>query len=203
MLTDRVTSITYNQIKHRWRILVICGSIIGIPLILLSKAIFPNILAMQYLLLVLITVASLVFSLVMFNRYIWRWGVWRWLGIINIPYLGGTWKGNLTSSHTDHSELHPVTVTIQHRWMGIIVNLRGRDAGSESISATIVRDENGGYSLCYIYQAIPDDPTNPIYESHRGMGILTLRDSNTLSGFYEYYDRRRQHGTHGQLYLER
>jgi len=145
-----------------------------------------------------------VFFIYVFNQHLWKWRLWRALGRIRTPSLQGTWKGKLTSSWGDHSQLFEVEIIIQQTWLWVAVNLYANEATSTSITASVLRRDTGEVSVCYIYEAIPKDGIQPaVIERHNGMCILTLHNHNTLSGFYEYFDRTQQQGVLGQIYVER
>jgi len=161
---------------------------------------FPVVFSHPLIISVLILTSFLLMG-AMFNQWLWR--ILWYLKLIPYPDLSGTWTGRLTSSRNNHSNIFPVVVTIRQTLLHTSIDLRGEDAYSYSLTSTIYLNSDELYTFQYIYEVFPPRASDPDQKPYRGMGTLILRDSNTLSGYYEYFDRDRQQSMDGQMYYER
>lgn len=152
----------------------------------------------------IIGIVIYLIMIILFNRYFWKWRLWRLLRLVNTPSLQGIWKGKLTASWAGTDQVFEIQLVIRQTWLWIQVDLITQEALSKSITASVLRRDTGEVSVCYVYEAVPKADVQPaLIERHNGMCILTLHNHNTLSGFYEYYDRVRQVGVLGQIFVER
>ncbi len=154
-------------------------------------------------LMTIITIILFVAMCLLYNSIVWRWTVLHRLKLINYPDLNGVWTGYLTSQRTEHSKLYPIKLVISQTWLWIDIALQAEDTSSLSIATAITQTADGQYQLQYIYivERLPNDSQDK--DIFQGLCILTLRDENSLSGYYEYFHRKSQQSIHGQMYVER
>lgn len=154
-------------------------------------------------LMTIITIISFVAMCLLYNSIVWRWTILHRLKLINYPDLNGVWTGYLTSKWTEHSKLYPIKLVISQSWLWIDIVLQAEDSSSLSVAASITQIADGQCQLQYVYAAQPQANNYPDWEAFQGLCILTLRDENCLSGYYEYFHRKSQQSIHGQMYVER
>jgi hypothetical protein len=139
----------------------------------------------------------------LFDRWLWRRSLLRWLGLVNVPDLNGTWDGQVASSSGDQHYNHDATVTITQRWSRMTVRLTTDHSHSHSLSAALLDDDTVSPTLSYEYVNEPRAGAAATMHPHRGTARLTLQRRNgseVLNGEY-YTGRGRQ--TYGTLCVER
>lgn len=143
-------------------------------------------------------VGFLALAYAAFDRWIWRWRLWRRLGLVSVPDLSGTWKGSVTSSHESGSEAS-ATVRISQTWTSIGIALETSRSTSRSLTAAVLTKDPTGDRLIYEYLNEPRATAEESMQTHRGTAVLAIRDER-LEGDY-YTGRGRT--THGTLSLTR
>jgi hypothetical protein len=138
--------------------------------------------------------------LALFNKWWWRWRIFRLIRVVSVPDLNGNWNGYVLSSYTDEKEQYPVEVNIRQTWLEICVTLRSAESQSRSVLAGILT-KFPFPTLGYIFTNEPKATAPRDMHSHRGTAELMLsNDGRTLEGFY-YSGRDRQR--HGLIQLTR
>ena len=142
----------------------------------------------------------LVFSAFYFllDNWAWRWPLLRWLGLVKIPDLNGTWDGVLQSSETKFQDTYPVELEINQTWTRIRVRLRARSSRSNSTSVGIEVESPLGTTLSYEYLSEPYVDARESMNVHRGTARLGLTRSDTddlLAGDYYTGRSRNTYGT--------
>jgi SMODS-associating 2TM, beta-strand rich effector domain len=141
------------------------------------------------------TMAFYGFYYWLFDRYIWKLPVTRWLRITRIPDLSGVWHGHVHPTETNGvsaglGTVTEVAISIQQTWTELLILGRTKLSRSHSLSGSvIVRDE---CSVSYEYVNEPLAPASSTMHAHRGMARLTINDvDGILEGDY-YSGRDRQ-----------
>jgi hypothetical protein len=137
-----------------------------------------------------------------FDRWLWRLPFLRMLRLISVPDLDGAWRGRISSSFQEHSQIVPVDIQIEQRWLSTTISLKSTIAASKSIIAGCVM-ANGVLTLAYIYHARPLTGYEQETNSHTGMCLLKINSSEQLSGYYLYFDESLKEFVRGQLVMER
>jgi predicted pore-forming effector associated with SMODS systems len=147
-------------------------------------------------------VTGVSFALVLWNKWLWSWRVFRpWL--TTRPDLRGTWKGNLVSNWVDpitrqgRGEIEAYLV-IRQTFSTVDARLHTSESFSVSLSADIVADGEGVHTLAVVYQNTPRAllrERSPI--GHGGM-LLYVRGVPVHQLDGEYWTDR---GTKGELTL--
>lgn len=139
----------------------------------------------------------------LFDGFLWKWGLLWQLGQIKTPNLAGTYKGELRSSHSEQQKKHEIIVKITQSWTTIIVILELADRShSHSEMAWIKSVSPTEFELRCEYFAEANDPNYAKF-NHRGVTRLRLNlQRNTvvpqMTG--DYYTQRQTYGT---IYLTR
>jgi hypothetical protein len=147
-------------------------------------------------------VTGVSFALVLWNRWLWSWKIFRpWL--TTRPDLRGTWMGHFVSNwvdpHTqqDRGEIESYLV-IRQTYSTIDARLLTAESSSVSLSANIIADSEGVHTLAVVYRNTP----RTLLRGHSQMGhggmLLSVRGTppHQLDG--EYWTDR---GTKGELTL--
>ena len=137
-----------------------------------------------------------------FRKRCWRWPWLRgWL--VDCPDIAGTWKGHAVSNFDDSKPI-PVTVTIKQTFTSVNVSFRtdGQTSVSNSITASLVSDEEAGRCrLIYTYANEPN-PMQNVLDMHFGTAILEIEEcpAHRMRGTYM---TARHPQTKGTIELER
>ena len=136
----------------------------------------------------------------LFDRYCWRWGLLRSIGIVNVPTLDGCWTGFVRSSHDGHDEKHLVSVQIRQDWTQMQITLKGQFSQSYSFLAAVLTHAPEGVVLAYEYRNEPIPNATDTMQMHYGTARLTMSPPGVMQGFY-YTGRGRQN--YGYIRLSR
>jgi len=142
---------------------------------------------------------SLLFQI--FDRFAWQWRGFRWLRIVDQPFMAGRWKGVLRTSREDTAPIQAV-VEIRQNFTHAAVNMYFEHSRSFSLMTQFVNDGNGFISLHYEYQNVPEADAEPTMHPHFGTAKLEcIPGKPILKG--EYYNRGRDDRGHvGTMALE-
>lgn len=133
-----------------------------------------------------------------FDNRMWRWPLWRRMGLLNVPDLNGRWAGTVESSYGNGSR-YEVAISISQRWSKLLVSLETEYSFSYSISATLKVADVTIPELSYLYINEPKASAPDTMSIHRGTATLQLKES-VLEGDY-YTGRGRM--TFGSMRLSR
>jgi len=137
-----------------------------------------------------------------FDKWLWRKPIIRQLGLVRIPDLNGTWKGQIKSSYDDFKEEHDATVKIFQSWTQIEVVQETKESKGRSFIAAVHTKEPDAIRLFFMYQNIPEIDADPGMRSHFGAAQLILSaDGKSLTG--DYYNCGRDRTTWGKLHFDK
>jgi hypothetical protein len=190
--------------ESRTKVTALLGAL-SFAVILLGPAYVPALSVLSF---------ALIFALLygIFNRYVWRWRIVRFPGIVQVPNLSGSWKGYIETSYQGNipdeaispeddfdSEYTRIEATLEitQQWRRINVRLGTDSSLSDSKAATILVNENVWPSLSYQYENNPEPNTPAGMEMHHGTADLELRgneDIDVLEGVYYTGPGRENHG---------
>jgi len=137
------------------------------------------------------TVAGiLVLLLSVFDKWAWRWRVfYPWL--VAIPYLQGTWKGQLVSNWVNpntQEKTPPIDVylVIRQNFSSLHIRLITKESGSESLAGSIVRNPDGVFVISSTYRNTPKLQIRDRSPIHHGGLLLNIQGdpTNGLEGQY-------------------
>jgi len=135
-----------------------------------------------------------------FRSYLWRWRVFRALGVVKVPDLAGEWHGHVTSSFDAAAAQHSVTVRIHQNWTHMAIQLIAEGSRSHSVVSSLYVGEDET-TLSYQYQNDPNVRATPTMHAHNGTASLRLAENESvLDG--EYYSGR-DRKNHGSIILRR
>ena len=127
-----------------------------------------------------------------FDRFVWKWQVLRWLRITRVPDVSGEWHGQVQPSTTSGISAGlgaptDIALSIRQTWTELRVRARTPLSQSHSISGTFVVAD--APTLSYEFVNEPSAPAPGTMHAHHGLARLTLNQAHTvLEG--EYYSGR-------------
>jgi hypothetical protein len=136
----------------------------------------------------------------LFDKYCWRWWIFRQADFLKVPFLGGVWRGRAQSSFDEFQTSHEVEMRIEQHWTAIRITFRGDLSSSHSILAAIFVDAPDGVVLDYEYQNEPLPGAREAMQIHHGTARLRVISETEMEGYY-YTGRGRSN--HGSIQLTR
>ena len=133
-----------------------------------------------------------------FDKFAWRWRIFRRLGVVEVPVLAGRWKGYILSSHDEFKTRHAVNIQIEQNWTRMRITAQGEFSRSHSILAAVFVNADEGRVLDYEYRNEPLAGAKDAMQIHYGTARLNLASESILDGFY-YTGRGRQNNGHVHL----
>lgn len=130
----------------------------------------------------------------LFDRYVWRFGLLRKLGLIQVPDLNGTWSAEIESSEGKDGPAQPFPIVMVQRWSKLIITVDTQYSRSRSITASLRTVDLPNPELCYLYINEPKANAPESMSMHRGTAVLEVKD-NLLEGDYYTGRGRRTIGT--------
>lgn len=135
----------------------------------------------------------------LFDRWLWRIGIWRRLRVVKVPDLNGCWDAEGETSF-EKGRSYTAKFRIQQTWAYISIVMETDHSISHSLSASLLINQPEGVTLIYEYRNEPKHGATQTMHSHRGTCVLRLKDKDILEGEY-YSGRDRQN--YGGLTLRR
>ena len=134
-----------------------------------------------------------------FDRFVWRLGLLRRLGLLTVPDLNGEWAGRIKSSFGQGGTVLPVSVVILQRWSKMVISLETMNSRSRSVVASLRVDDLPYPELVYVFVNEPKATARDSMNMHYGTTTLELKGS-CLHG--DYYTGRGR-GTVGSIKVTR
>src|SRR5712664_3114454 len=110
-----------------------------------------------------------------FDRWAWKWRLWRSIRLLSVPDFSGTWTGHGVSLFEDgegKNTRFDVEVRISQRWTKCRVLLETIHSQSDSLVGSISVGEGQRATLSYEYRNEPRALAAPGMQGHRGMARL-------------------------------
>ena len=147
----------------------------------------------------------LVFFLVFwtFDHFIWRWRLWFWLGLIQVPNIRGRWKGALHTSKDNFINSIPIELSVTQTYTKIFIQLDSDTSFSQSHMAAIKMLDQTSYEIRWEYFAQPKTGPESGFR-HYGVTYMRLRGKGgnfkkkQSADYYTEFDR----DTSGRITLE-
>jgi len=129
----------------------------------------------------------------LFENYLWKWKIWKFIKIVDFPDLNGIYKGKFNSSFKDENGKNfegEITLKIKQSFSKITIN--GIFNSSESISTKAFfafDDLKQKNCLYYFFKNKPNKNAVETMHIHEGSAILCYSETTKkLEG--EYYSGR-------------
>lgn len=136
-----------------------------------------------------------LFSL--FDKYFWKWKIFRYLQIIVVDDLNGRWEGFIKSSWNNFGTEIPTELTIKQTSTTIKIHGKFNESRSVSIHEEFGKsDIHDKTTLYYFYKNDPHYDAPVTMATHEGSGVLVFnQEDGTLSGYYYSGRDRSNYGT--------
>jgi hypothetical protein len=133
---------------------------------------------------------------IIFERYLWRWSIFRTLGLVDIPDLNGVWSGE---SHREGAvSARPIDIKIRQTLTTLTVTSEGQVARTETMAAVLLKGIDHQYYLVNYWRGTAfDNADKNTLEDFYGASrfrIIEHRDSTELE---EYFFTNRNPQTKG------
>lgn len=123
----------------------------------------------------------------LFDKWLWKFGIFRKVGLIKTPNLNGEWAGHTISSHGNHEKQTKATIVVRQTWTEVRVKLATSTSISYSQTASIITNNPDCIVLSYDYINEPRPDAAKTMHSHRGMAMheyVMDKEDETLDGSY-------------------
>jgi SMODS-associating 2TM, beta-strand rich effector domain len=133
---------------------------------------------------------------VAFERYLWRWPIFRTLGLVDVPDLNGYWKGEVR--RVGSPAPRPVTIRIRQTLTMLTIYSEGAVARTESISATILKGVDHQCSVISYWRGTAfDNINNDTLEDFYGASRFRVIYSGNRVTLEEHFFTNRNPQTKG------
>lgn len=146
---------------------------------------------------------SLLYSV--FDKFLWKWSLFKKLGIVKIPDLNGPWNSILSSSLDNFEKEFTSKVDIHQTWSKINIFFDGDDVFGESLMASfrIITPNRAVLSYEYLSKKKPEFADDEFM--HHGFSHLMLEmdkfiSINKMAG--DYYTERSRN-SYGKIRFEK
>ena len=120
----------------------------------------------------------------LFDRYVWRLGLFRRLRLIQVPDLNGKWVGVVESSYSKAGPAHSVSVTVMQRWSKMALTFETEHSRSTTTTAHLRTIDLPNPQLSYQYVNEPKSNAPGTMEMHKGTATLELTSSGLEGDYY-------------------
>ena len=120
----------------------------------------------------------------LFDRYVWRLGLLRRLGLIRLPNLNGKWVGAVESSYNQDGRAHSVSVVVMQRWSKMVLRFEAEHSRSTSTTGRLRTAELPNPELSYQFVNEPKSNAPGTMGMHRGTATLELIGSGLEGDYY-------------------
>jgi SMODS-associating 2TM, beta-strand rich effector domain len=110
---------------------------------------------------------------IIFERYLWRWPVFRVLGLVNIPDLNGVWSGE--ARRVNAPEPRPVRIRIRQTLTALTLASEGHVARTETVAAVILKGIDRQYYIINYWRGTAfDNVLESTFEDFYGASRLRV-----------------------------
>lgn len=132
----------------------------------------------------------------LFDRFLWKWRIFKWMGLVNVPNLNGVWHCVTKSSYDNFQSEHNATIQFKQRWSSLQVNLKNDSSSSCSNSGAILVERPEGVVITYQYLNEPLPQSVESMQIHYGTARLVVAEDNaSMEGSYYSGRGRLNYGT--------
>lgn len=162
--------------------------VVGLPFlsVCLSRTFFSIFEEIPYWMETLTPLAAYGLLYMLFDRYLWHYGVFRTLGIVDGFDLRGRWRGTQLSSYKEKGKNVEVEVAfeVKQTFSRIFIKAFYAKSSSESVVADFY-NLNGETYLFFTYDNDPNSLKHGSMQKHRGtVKLKLLPNKKELKGLY-------------------
>lgn len=149
----------------------------------------------------ILTSLPLVVTLLFAGFDNWIWRAPRVLPFVRRPWLGGTWRGTLTSYRIDQesgdkiSTEHAVVLIIEQTFTSVRTVFMTAESKSRSLVSEFIRHGDNDYTLLYTYDNTPKVEFRDRSNIHRGTTATEVHGPAPTQLESEYWTNRDTRGT--------
>jgi len=136
----------------------------------------------------------------LFNQYLWKVKLIRFLLRIETPVIGGTYETELRSSFDDFSSVKKITYEILQKWNTILIFSETDTSYSKSLSASFHLCDVNRQSIVFQYQNSPKASAPSHLNIHYGFAEFCIISETKITG--EYFTGRSRN-TWGTIELKK
>ncbi len=106
-----------------------------------------------------ITLTILTAGVVLFDRWLWKWFIFRgWF--VNQPNLKGTWQVKLVSNYRDPATDEPIdpidaVMVVRQTFSELSMRLLTRESSSKLVASNLIANSDGTFDIVGVYQNEP------------------------------------------------
>lgn len=124
---------------------------------------------------------------------------WRWIPRLQrfvFPYLGGKWTGQIAFTGANGDETREVALHVHHTPISIKLVLESDESLSRTLAvqASKSADLEDDDKLYYVYLNTRKEGGNKAHRTYRGVAILRVKTSTTLSMVGDYFTESHRRG---------
>ncbi len=139
---------------------------------------------------------------IVFERRLWRWPIFRVLGLVDIPDLNGVWAGE--ARREGAPEPRPVKISIRQTLTTLTLSSEGRIARTETVAALILRGMDRQYYIVNYWRGTAfDNIDNNKFEDFYGASRFRIVHSKSSTELEEHYFTNRNPQTKGVGWYKR
>lgn len=147
-------------------------------------------------------IGAYIFLFSFFDKYAWKYSIFRHLRVVTVPYVGGRWKGYIESSYNGRATKYKTILEIEQTFSKIKTCLYTEQSFSSSLMANFVIAPNGRQELHYEYHNEPNGTATSTMHGHDGVAKLSFqRTPKQLTGSY-YTTSQHNRGNIGSLHFK-
>lgn len=147
-----------------------------------------------------ITLTTLTSGVVVFDRWLWKWTLFRgWL--VNQPNLKGTWQVKLVSNYRDAITNEPIdpidaAMVVRQTFSQLSMRLLTNESSSKLIASNLIANSDGTFDIVGVYQNEPQILLRGARsEIHFGALKLELHEAKAESLEGHYWTDRETKGS--------
>jgi hypothetical protein len=132
----------------------------------------------------------------LFNNWLWRWRLFRYLGLVKIPDINGTWIGEVKRDGSSQGA-HSFEISVKQKFSSVTFTTRSENSSGNSIFAAFIRDETGEnfHLICFWQTETKKLNDESAFEQFTGFSNVTFSDvDGKLYWQDRYFTSRRTTG---------
>ena len=135
-----------------------------------------------------------------FNIWLWRTKLIRFILAIKTPYIHGRWKGYIKTSHDNFEKQFSIIIEIHQTFKSMNLTYYDEKSVSKGLINEFILEEGRIPKLFCIYRNEPITAGSEKLQIHYGTMILTVTKKTNIKGVY--YNHYIQRETFGELFVE-
>jgi len=138
---------------------------------------------------------------IFFDRHLWKWRVFKSIGLVKTPNYNGKWKGHIKSSFDEFKQEIEVELTILQHWTSIDISFETETSKGRSEIAGIKIGDLNYSELTYTYFNEPIVSADLNMNIHKGTSTLCFIKNNSHAKGDYYTGRGRNH--YGEVFISK